>query len=198
MPTRPLKAGSIARPFWLVQIALMACTAGGSTAWSESRERDAHVHGHGRLNVAVEGAQVDIELMVPGADIVGFEHRPRTAAQKASARKAAATLRSGDKMFVFPTGAKCKLMAAKVASPLIAHAHDHHGHHKAHKKHGKEEHAEFRAEYRFRCDNPGRLTHIDVEIFKHFPGSRELSVQALSPRGQSAQELTPGSARLTL
>ena len=36
----------------------------------------AHEHGVGTLSIAVEGNDVEIEMVVPGADVVGFEHPP--------------------------------------------------------------------------------------------------------------------------
>ena len=41
-------------------------------AGDDVSQMDAHVHGHGILNIAVEGQVVEMELEAPGADIVGF------------------------------------------------------------------------------------------------------------------------------
>ena len=157
---------------------------------AESRERGAHVHGHGRLDVAIEGGKVVIELAAPGADIVGFEHRPRTKAQKEAVQKATAILKSGAKLFGFPDAARCRFATAHLESEHEEGAH----------KHGasdEETHSEFHARYVFNCDRPDRLSHLNVEVFRFFPASKELRARAISPRGQTARELTPGSARLT-
>jgi len=37
-------------------------------------ELDAHEHGVGVLNIAADGNTVEMELIAPGADIVGFEY----------------------------------------------------------------------------------------------------------------------------
>jgi len=44
-----------------------------------TRSHGAHVHGMARLDLAWEGAQVQIRLETPLANLVGFEHRPETA-----------------------------------------------------------------------------------------------------------------------
>ena len=44
----------------------------------EHHHHDAHVHGVAHLNVALEGNDLYIELTSPAANIVGFEHDPRT------------------------------------------------------------------------------------------------------------------------
>ena len=44
----------------------------------EHRELGAHEHGHGTLNIALEGSRLTMELEAPGVDIVGFEHAAST------------------------------------------------------------------------------------------------------------------------
>lgn len=165
-------------------------------AWASDREHEAHVHGMGHLNVAVEGNAVEMELVSPGADIVGFEHAPRTPEDKAAVKRAVALLRDGGTLFAFPAAAGCRLTEAEVESEMAEEDHDDHGHERKDGEHEDEDHSEFHAHYHFRCNHPDHLTHIDIKLFEHFPGARELDVQTVSPRGQSAAELTPGAARL--
>ena len=68
-----------------------ACAALPASA-EEHRQLGAHVHGHGHLNIAIEGKKLTMELEVPGADIVGFEHEPSTPEQKAAVQQAKAKL----------------------------------------------------------------------------------------------------------
>lgn len=150
-----------------------------------AQEHGAHEHGVGRLNLAIDGGAVETELMAPGADIVGFEHEPRTPEQKKAVEAAVATLKDGAKLFRFPSAAKCRQESAEVESPLIKE----HGH-------GDESHAEFHARYRFRCDTPERLTHADVLFFEAFPSALELEVRTVTAKGQSARELTARRPRL--
>ena len=88
--------------------ALLALMVGFSN-YSTVDAADPHQHGVGQLNVAIQGDHVEIELETPGADIVGFEHPPRTAEQKKAVQNAARTLRNGSAIFVFPAAARCKL-----------------------------------------------------------------------------------------
>ena len=57
------------------------------TADTKHREAGAHAHGHGKVNIAIEGQRLSIELEAPGADIVGFEHEAKTAAEKAAVKR---------------------------------------------------------------------------------------------------------------
>ena len=174
------------------------------------RGHGAHQHGVGQLNLAVEGANVEIEITAPGADIAGFEHVPSNEADRKAVDAAVAKLKDGAGLFRFPDKAGCRLDEADVSSPLMVgagHGHDKdhgHGHGKEHghgqeKGHGHdaEPHAEFRAHYHFRCADPAALTHVDLGYFKAFPDARELEARTVTARGQGAQELTAERSRLT-
>ena len=190
---------------------------------SEDHIHDAHMHGVSRLNVAIEENTVEMELLSPGANIVGFEHAAETAEDKALVARATALLHDGETLFAFPSGAKCLLQAAEVESALIEEDHSDHDEHETHEsdehtdehadehethendehadEHNDEhsddaDHAEFHARYHFQCGQPEQLEHIDVKLFEHFPGTNELEVQTISPNGQGAYELTPASPRL--
>ena len=181
---------------------------------AEERRHDAHEHGVSEAKLALDGNVLDIELHSPGADIVGFEHAPSTKADKLAIAKAAAILSKGAQIFAPTAAAGCNLIDADIDAPgksadRDGKDHDHgHGHgHKGKRaekhghnveKHTDDGHAEFKAHYRFRCQNPDKLTHIDVKLFEYFPSAREMSVQAITRNGQFVRELKPGSARLAL
>lgn len=155
-------------------------------AAAEKHGHDAHVHGAGKLNVAIEGDTVSIELSAPADDIVGFEHPATTPEDKAAVAKAAAALKDGAGLFVFPAAAGCRLEEAKVESGLLADA----------KPAAGDNHADFDADYRFHCANPAMIDGIDVKFFARFPKAGELAVQSVTPKGQIKRALTPKAARL--
>ena len=192
-----------------VAILLLACAGGAGAAEHVHR---AHEHGSGILNVAVEGATVEIELIAPGSDIVGFEHPATSDADRQAVEAAAATLRDGSGLFVFPDAADCSLAEAVVESGLL-HAGEHadEDEHADEEEHaetedhaGEEEHAEteahaeFRARYRFDCAEPESLDSVELRYFDVFPAARELDVSLATEDGQAAVELTPDAARLDL
>jgi len=180
-------------------LSLLFCGAGAA-----AQEQHAHEHGVGHLNLAIDGGVVEVELAVPGADIVGFEHEAETAEDKQAINRAIEVLNNGASLFAFSEAAKCSLDNVRVATEeLDEKEHDEKHHDKdEHEKAGHDEedhdgHMEFHAHYRFNCLNPTDLTYIEVSYFKAFPAARELEVQALTPRGQKGGELTAGSPRLT-
>lgn len=75
-----------------------------------------------------------------------------------------------------------------------------HGHDHAHDQDHAQDlgHADFTAHWRFHCENPQRLDHIDIRLFQAFPATQRIRVQAITPKGQIGVELSPASARLHL
>ena len=106
----------------------MATGQGLAEADNGQRQHDAHRHGAGRLNIAMEGGEVYAELESPAANVVGFEHAPTTEAERASLDKAVATLQDGDRLFRFSPAADCRLLAVDVASSPKARARSTGGH----------------------------------------------------------------------
>lgn len=173
--------------------ALLALMVGFSN-FSTVDAADPHQHGVGQLNVAIQGDHVEIELETPGADIVGFEHPPRTAEQKKAVQDAARTLRNGSAIFVFPAAARCKLEKTKVESGLLEDNHETHGEKHHDEKHKEEIHAEFHALYHFSCKNPASYT--DLQYFEAFPHAKALLARTITAKGQRKQRLTRKAPRL--
>jgi hypothetical protein len=182
-------------------VGMIAMLCGSMAASAAAREQGAHVHGAGQLNIASDGKRLEIELIVPGADIVGFEHRPAFAAEKEAVTAAGAQLRAGDRLFAFPAEASCRFDKAKInleSADQLNHGHREHDHedHAHDTTAGEQTHTEFHAQYQFLCNHQDRLGYIDVYLFQRFPAVRELSAQWILMSGQGAQHLTPASARL--
>lgn len=190
-------------------ITMVVIVDGPMTQAGEQIHHEAHEHGVARLNVAVEGNNLYIELRSPAANIVGFEHPPRTGAQKDAVSRALKELKAGDKWFIPSPGSGSRLASARVETDI-----DHHdGHtpesdhdqnqneprgskesrdedHRDADAHEHERHSEFTAEYLFMCKNPKALSHVDVKLFQNFPGIEHIEVQLITEKRQNAQDLT--------
>lgn len=193
----------------------------------ETRGLDAHEHGAGAFNIAVEGETVLMELEAPGADIVGFEHPAVSAADRAMIDAAVARLAKPLDLFIPPPEAGCVVSSARVE--LISesdehhdedHAHgddhkdgEHHADHAdhdakedkahdhdraAHDEHDDAAHTEFHAEYALTCADPAAIRSLEFAYFSAFPAARELSVQMISARGSRGFEVTRDAPRLDL
>ena len=104
-----------------------------------------HVHGEAELFIVLEGKKALVELASPADNILGFEHMPKTEAQKAKVAKSLNALENSSSVITL-SGGNCTLADNDVESPFAKgdkHNHDHgkkekhHGH--GHEKHGKKE-----------------------------------------------------------
>jgi len=189
--------------------ALISACALSSANAEEHRQLGAHVHGHGKLNIALENKILSVELEAPGADIVGFEHEAATAEDKVKLDKAKATLAKGLDLFTPASAAGCKQTSAKVA---LEAEHEHEGEGKEeHERHaaegkdhdddhdaGEHHHSEFHVEYAFECAAPEKITSLSLGYFKEFPNAQELDVSVITPKGQSSYEVKKDKPKLEL
>ncbi|MEM1344824.1 MAG: DUF2796 domain-containing protein [Pseudomonadota bacterium] len=207
-----------AAPFAAALCAALPLVAAPFAAAGEKRALDAHEHGVGLFNMAIEGTQVAMELEVPGADIVGFEYEATSPEDLAAIEAAKATLADPLALFVLPAAAGCTLASAEVAligpggdehgeehaghghgEKAHGHSHDHgHGHSHGHGHgHGEEAHAEeagethteFHAEYRLTCAEIANLDRIDFAYFAAFPNAEELEIQLIDANGSRGFEV---------
>ena len=95
------------------------------------REHGPHEHGHGTLDVVVEGEDLAIELRMPGVNVVGFEHAPATDAEREAVRRALARFRDPAAVLVPSPGAECEPEQVEAALSIMGHedSHDHDEHH---------------------------------------------------------------------
>jgi hypothetical protein len=160
---------------------LVACGAGAE----ERRELGAHEHGHSTLNVAIEGAEVAMELIAPGVDIVGFERAAESAADKAMLEAAEAKLADPLSLFVMPAAAGCAVQTATVEIEGEHHEQADHDEGEEHEA----EHNEFHAEYQLACAAPDELGTIRFGYFEAFPNAMEVEVNVITEKGQSSFEV---------
>jgi Protein of unknown function (DUF2796) len=186
--------------FHLITVAAAVVVASASAlAAEEHRELGPHEHGHGRLNIAIEGKRVSMELQAPGADIVGFEHEASTPEQKAALAKAKATLADALSVFRLPEGAGCKVANASVAIQAEdAHEHEHDAANKEADEHGEHHHSEFHVQYALDCATPNKLTNIEFKYFDLFAGAQELDINLVTDKAQNHYEVKRGQPKLDL
>ena len=183
-------------------LALFVCIAGPVAAGKDHdhdhdhthREHGAHVHGVAELNVAVDADALLVELNTPAMNIVGFEHPPRTAEQRAAIDAARTQMADGAALFLPNPEAECVQTAHTVTLDLGEPEDHDHGH-----DHGdKEVHADAHGEWAFTCAKPASLNQLDVRLFDIFPGKEKLRVQLVTSAGQRGAELTPEQHKLDL
>lgn len=183
------------------KMAVAACVWISTGVYAENnRHADAHVHGVGHLNFAIESGQVHLELEAPGFDILGFES-VTSESQRKQLEDALNNLEQED-LWSFTPDAACTL---KTASASVVgedrHQHDHHDHdhhdhhHESHpEEHGHDHHAaahmDIAATYIYECASIVSLNRISTRLFQRFNNSEQLKVQGLADSGQIAGQMS--------
>ena len=199
-------------PSTAVGLAMMSIAAPVSA--EETRQAASHKHGVSNLNVALEADSLLLELEAPAADIVGFEHAPKSEEQTQAVEQALAQLKDPESLFVPAAGAGCTLTSARSAvfgaiaegedadsQPVEDHDHDHdHGegeagddhdhdhpeddHDHDHDSHGSE-HSEFYALSTWACTQIEKLDSLGLPFFGQFQNSQTLRVRIATDTGQT-------------
>jgi Protein of unknown function (DUF2796) len=170
----------------VILAALFTTTPALATNATAQEKHQAHRHGAATLQVSVDGRTLHITLEGPADNLLGFEHAPRTEAQKKTVARADEQLKQPLGLFTTPPGAECRAQPARVDMKLPTGG-------------SGETHSEVEAEWRWDCGQPGALTHVDlVGLFKAFPRLRQLTVQIITSQGQKTAVLKPGATRLKI
>jgi hypothetical protein len=185
----------LALPFALLPLAV-AQAADEHDHDHEHGSLSAHEHGVGRLNAALDGQTLELELESPAMNLVGFEHAAATDVDKAKVAAVRAQLDKPLALFNLPTAAGCVIAKQELESPLFGDKPDHDDDHDAKDEH-HHDHSEIHAHYQFSCSSPGALKTLDLaNIFNTFPATQKMQVQLISPSGQQGVEVTAKAAAL--
>lgn len=177
----------------LLVVLLFTVILAGTVATAEQRHHESHVHGIGKLNVALDDDDLMIELDSPAANIVGFEHAPENEEQEHILHEQRELLEAGHKLFVLPAEGKCTLRDVQLIDGMGGH----HDEHETHGHDGGMEHSDFEVTYLFTCVASQHVDSINVRLFEYFPGFEEIEVQLIAPGKQTAVELTPKNHQIS-
>lgn len=151
-----------------------------------------HEHGVGRLDVALDGTALEIEFDSPAMNLVGFEHLPGDANERAKIDLIRSVLAKPEWLFDLPAAANCQVATQDLHSPLFGNAdptQDSDG----------DRHAEIHAHYVFTCAHPQGLKNLDLRrLFETFPATQKINVQAIGPSGQHGYTAIATDAQLDL
>lgn len=133
-----------------------------------------HVHGEGRLDVAVDKGNLSLNLELPLDVAVGFERKPKNDKEKATLEAAGKILQDAGLLWVINSSAGCQLISAQVGLPKFEGGH-----------------ADIDASYTYQCANPSDLKTVETALFKSFKRLYRIEVQHVGPKSQGATRLTP-------
>lgn len=173
-----------------------------SAAAAPAASLGSHQHGVAQLDVVLEAGELQIDWHTPAANLLGFEHAPRTAAERQAVQQLQAALQEGAALFALPAAAGCTAATPSLNSPLFethapadaTHAHEHEH---EHKPAAAAEHSDIQARYRFTCQQPAALESLNLEgLFVRFAGLERLQVQLIGPAGQQGLSLDARHSQL--
>jgi Protein of unknown function (DUF2796) len=143
----------------------------------ENKHGKSHSHGVGNLDIAVQGNSIKVTFELPMESTVGFEHAPKTAAQKEAIVQLQATLNK-EALLTFTDAAKCQQTSIKASSPLFE------GIQNKPDKTASSVHSDVSVDIEFSCANTKLLDRTDLRIFKQFTRLKTIRIQFAGPNGQ--------------
>lgn len=179
----------------------------------KQQQHSAHEHGVAEMNLAKLGKEIQIELIAPAFNLVGFEHKPNSSDQEAMVARVKKILENPSALFVFEDNV-CVTEHVSIKSPFESdhdqhkedtHKKEEHSHEHKHTSHGhsttpeKDSHSEYALAYHFECEYSKSILNIDmVSFFSNFPHFSEIKLQWLSNNKQGSFELTPKRTRISI
>ena len=172
------------------------------------RQHGAHVHGEATGTLAVDGSMINVQLDIPGHNLVGFEHPPRTDEQQRVLDQTIQALQTGA-WLQFNDSAECALQSVS-AMPLgfghndsdagghgsAVHDHEHDHDHDHNHDHDHEGHARFELTAAVVCGRPGSVQWAEIQLFSEFPNNALMAVDVLTARSAFQARLTPNAPRI--
>jgi hypothetical protein len=185
---------------WLLVVSIAA----GSLAWGQ----DDHRHDRARLDVALDGKRLSIELDAPAQNVLGFEYEPFTMPERQASEQATRWLQAGQGLFELPAEANCQLAASVLQPPDWAKRRQEQRENSELAREVFQDenvptaetapHADYRARYRFDCENPDKLEWVDARLVERLKGGVRLQANVMTEGAQRQQVLSKDSTRIAL
>lgn len=176
----------------------------------ERIQHGTHEHGTAQLMVSLSEQKLDVILETPAANLLGFEHSPKTKEQNDHIVATEKRLKQVESLLIPASAANCELKDYKIESPLFTasntetnkekdHDHEHnHAHEKTSDKTNdaksdkeeKETHSDITVTWQWQCDKMAKLDQLSVKLFSAFPqGFERLNVEWINAAKASAVKL---------
>lgn len=159
----------------------------------------AHVHGQGKAFIAQENNLWMVNLTLPSADVLGFEHAPENNEQHETIKTIKAML--SDPGNVVALQGTCSPGHPKLKLPEVSEHHDHKEHHdhEAHHDHDEkheQSHSDVELTYEFTCSD--EVARISFPILKSLPSIEQLSIELFTDKGQGATQISQSTPFIIL
>jgi hypothetical protein len=178
---------------------------------------DAHVHGLSELTIAMDAKTIELQLISPAMNLVGFEYKASSKQDIAAVKQAELLLEQKDSLFLI-AGGGCQHLSTSIDSGDLLESDNHHDDHDDHDKHDDhddhekhddhydqdkhddhddhsehdqgETHSEVVASYSYSCKDTSKLSSIKVALFASFPGIQKINTLWVTPSKQGSSSLS--------
>ena len=147
-----------------------------------------HVHGDVNLNIVKENSLLEVVLISPAVNIVGFEHPASNAEEWSTVEKANTLLAQPEKMFFFHNQCCKHLETSMVQSGPVGIKNDEPDHAGHHHKHDKNDHSDFEMLYKYICVK--EVNSLSVNLKDYFSGVSQIKVKWIKDGVQGGVTLT--------
>ena len=159
-----------------------------SAAWAQSKphaHHKAHAHGQGELELAIEQGRLQGTLRVPMESLLGFEHAPKTDAQRAQVAALRKLLEDPSNVVAPPVAAACQVTKVVAQSSMFTGA-------------VKGGHSELDYVFGWDCVKPDQLTSLGLPVFASHKRLKQLEVSLVVDGRQSALRRSPKATSIPL
>lgn len=166
-----------------------------------------HTHGISELTIAIEKQWLEIEIISPAINIVGFEHKALKDAELAAVKKATSLLIKHEQLFLL-TGGSCVLDnqtidVSSITASKFSNDSEYLHSHKSSNNHDNHEyshtgHGEVIANYRYHCKKASTLSAITVKVFDLFVGVSQINTVWINENKQGSVILNPTNKVINL
>jgi hypothetical protein len=155
----------------ILSIAMTLFTGIQSTYAEKSVESlDAHVHGLSELTIAMDAKSIELQLISPAMNLVGFEYKASSKQDIAAVKKAKLLLEQQDSLFLI-AGGDCEHLSTSIDSEGLLEAgahedqekHDDHHDHEKHDDHENHHDHDDHEKHDDHVDHEKHDDHVDHE-----------------------------------
>ncbi|HDZ38160.1 MAG TPA: DUF2796 domain-containing protein [Marinobacter sp.] len=159
-----------------------------------------HQHGHAEMQLAFSHNRVEVMLTSPAANLIGFEHEPRSPEQHQTLDKVTDWL--GKTPLVNTPETTCTVQTGSVQHALAGD----HEEHADHEEHSNEEsaqsgpgrHADITVTQILTCPGLDKSVSLTTPLTARFPSLEHLDLAWAGPDGQGSKRLEEGEASFKL
>lgn len=131
----------------------------------------AHSHGKAEMELTIQGSAIRGLFRTPMDSLLGFEHAPKTDAQKKAVSDLRERLKNPAAWFVPTADAQCVVRSHEASSTLFTGA-------------VKGAHSDLEYRFSFECAAPNALKGLEILALRDFRRLSEVSVQLVTDRTQ--------------